>query len=114
MLSAYTMRYGSPETRKLTTCEDGQCPACERVGGVPEGAVIFIVVEDVGSDDREIRRIEGLGSLFGASVNGCVEVTAEEADAIAAEVRDEMQAAVDFGLASPWPAAEDAVKYVYA
>ena len=41
-------------------------------------------------------------------------LTAEEADAIAAEVRDEMQAAVEFGLASPYPDAADAVKYVYA
>jgi len=41
-------------------------------------------------------------------------LTVEEADAIAMEARDEMQAAVDFGLASPFPAAEDAVKYVYA
>ena len=41
-------------------------------------------------------------------------ITAEEADAIAAAARDEMQAAVDFGLASPLPPAEDAVKYVYA
>ncbi len=39
---------------------------------------------------------------------------AEEADAIAAQVREEMQAAVDFGLASPFPAAEDALDYVYA
>ncbi len=41
-------------------------------------------------------------------------LSAEEADGIAAEVRDEMQAAVDFGLASPFPAAEDAVDHVYA
>jgi acetoin:2,6-dichlorophenolindophenol oxidoreductase subunit alpha len=41
-------------------------------------------------------------------------ITADEADAIAAAARDEMQAAVDFGLASPFPPAEDAVKYVYA
>ena len=41
-------------------------------------------------------------------------LTSDEADAIAEQVRDEMQAAVDFGLASPFPAAADAVKYVYA
>jgi acetoin:2,6-dichlorophenolindophenol oxidoreductase subunit alpha len=41
-------------------------------------------------------------------------VTAEEADAIAAAARDEMQAAVEFGLESPFPAAEEAVKHVYA
>ena len=34
-------------------------------------------------------------------------LTAEEADAIAEAARDEMQAAVDFGLASPFPAAEE-------
>jgi len=39
---------------------------------------------------------------------------AERADEIAAAVRDEMQAAVTFGLDSPFPAAEDAVKHVYA
>jgi pyruvate dehydrogenase E1 component alpha subunit len=41
-------------------------------------------------------------------------LTGDEADEIAAKVRDEMQEAVDFGLESPFPAAEDAVKYVYA
>jgi TPP-dependent pyruvate/acetoin dehydrogenase alpha subunit len=41
-------------------------------------------------------------------------LTAEAADAIAAQVRDEMQEAVAFGLESPFPAAADAVKYVYA
>ena len=39
---------------------------------------------------------------------------AEEADRIAEEVRAEMQEAVDFGLASPFPAAEAATDYVYA
>ena len=39
---------------------------------------------------------------------------AERADAIAAEVRDEMQAAVQFGLDSPFPEAEAALNYVYA
>src|SRR5437763_9702153 len=41
-------------------------------------------------------------------------LTAGRADEIAAAVRDEMQAAVTFGLDSPFPAAEDAVKHVYA
>jgi acetoin:2,6-dichlorophenolindophenol oxidoreductase subunit alpha len=41
-------------------------------------------------------------------------LSAAEADAIAESVEQEMQEAVDFGLASPFPAAEDAVKYVYA
>jgi pyruvate dehydrogenase E1 component alpha subunit len=41
-------------------------------------------------------------------------LSAEQADAIASEVRDEMQAAVDFGLASPMPAAERALDHVYA
>ena len=41
-------------------------------------------------------------------------LSAEEADAIAESVRAEMQEAVDFGLTSPFPAAEDAVNYVYA
>jgi pyruvate dehydrogenase E1 component alpha subunit len=41
-------------------------------------------------------------------------LTPERADEIAAAVRDEMQAAVDFGLASPMPAAERALDHVYA
>jgi len=41
-------------------------------------------------------------------------LTAEEADGIAAAAKQEMQDAVDFGLASPFPAAEEAVEYVYA
>jgi TPP-dependent pyruvate/acetoin dehydrogenase alpha subunit len=41
-------------------------------------------------------------------------LNAEQADTIASEVRDEMQAAVDFGLASPLPAAERALDHVYA
>src|SRR6266704_4568871 len=38
----------------------------------------------------------------------------DDADRFAAEVRDEMQAAVEFALDSPPPAAEAAVNYVYA
>src|SRR6516164_3725254 len=41
-------------------------------------------------------------------------LTAEEADAIAEDVRAEMQGAVDFGLESPFPAPEKAVNFVYA
>ena len=41
-------------------------------------------------------------------------VSSEQADAIAEAARAEMEAAVEFGLASPFPAAEEAVKYVYA
>jgi TPP-dependent pyruvate/acetoin dehydrogenase alpha subunit len=41
-------------------------------------------------------------------------LTPEQADRIAEEVRDEMQAAVDFGLNSPFPAAERAIDHVYA
>jgi pyruvate dehydrogenase E1 component alpha subunit len=41
-------------------------------------------------------------------------LSAEEADAIAEAAREEMQAAVDFGLESPLPAPEEAVKFVYA
>jgi TPP-dependent pyruvate/acetoin dehydrogenase alpha subunit len=39
---------------------------------------------------------------------------AEAADAIAESARTEMQEAVTFGLESPFPAAEEAVRYVYA
>ena len=41
-------------------------------------------------------------------------LTSEEADEIAEGVRAEMQAAVDFGLESPFPAPENAVNFVYA
>ncbi len=41
-------------------------------------------------------------------------LSADEADAIAARVRDEMQEAVTFGLESPFPAPEEATKFVYA
>jgi TPP-dependent pyruvate/acetoin dehydrogenase alpha subunit len=41
-------------------------------------------------------------------------LTAEEADEIAEAVREEMAAAVAFGVESPFPAPEEAVKYVYA
>jgi TPP-dependent pyruvate/acetoin dehydrogenase alpha subunit len=38
----------------------------------------------------------------------------EDADRIAEEVRAEMEAAVQFGLDSPFPPAEAATEYVYA
>jgi pyruvate dehydrogenase E1 component alpha subunit len=41
-------------------------------------------------------------------------LSAEEADAIVESVRAEMQEAVTFGVESPFPAPEEAVKYVYA
>ena len=41
-------------------------------------------------------------------------LSAEEADAIAESVREEMAAAVAFGIESPFPAPEEAVTYVYA
>jgi TPP-dependent pyruvate/acetoin dehydrogenase alpha subunit len=41
-------------------------------------------------------------------------LTVEQADGIAAEVRQEMQAAVQFGIDSPLPEPEEALKYVYA
>jgi pyruvate dehydrogenase E1 component alpha subunit len=41
-------------------------------------------------------------------------LTAADADALAANVRDEMQAAVSFGLESPFPDVQSALEYVYA
>ena len=41
-------------------------------------------------------------------------LSVEEADALAEQVREEMQAAVSFGLESPLPAPEAAVDHVYA
>jgi pyruvate dehydrogenase E1 component alpha subunit len=41
-------------------------------------------------------------------------LSAEHADEIAAEVRDEMEAAVQFALDSPFPAPEAALNHVYA
>jgi hypothetical protein len=40
--------------------------------------------------------------------------TAEDADRIADEVRDEMQAAVDFGISSPFPDPARTLDHVYA
>ncbi len=41
-------------------------------------------------------------------------LSAEDADRIAGEVRDEMQAAVDFGIESPFPDPERTLDHVYA
>jgi pyruvate dehydrogenase E1 component alpha subunit len=41
-------------------------------------------------------------------------LSAEDADAIAEAAQNEMQEAVEFGIASPFPAPEKAVEYVYA
>jgi len=41
-------------------------------------------------------------------------LTAERADQIAQDARDEMEAAVQFGLDSPFPEPEAAVNFVYA
>ncbi len=41
-------------------------------------------------------------------------LSAEEADALAAQVREEMQAAVQFGIDSPYPEPEAALNHVYA
>ena len=41
-------------------------------------------------------------------------LSAEQADEMAAEVREEMAAAVEFALASPYPAADQALRHVYA
>ena len=51
---------------------------------------------------------------FRARLVGDGTLTAEEADAIAAAVREEMQAAVDFAWESPLPDPAEAVNYVYA
>ena len=41
-------------------------------------------------------------------------LTADEADGIMAAAKEEMQAAVDFGIESPLPEPEEALNYVYA
>jgi TPP-dependent pyruvate/acetoin dehydrogenase alpha subunit len=41
-------------------------------------------------------------------------LSAAEADELADAVREEMQAAVSFGLDSPFPDVETALEYVYA
>ena len=41
-------------------------------------------------------------------------LSAEEADELAAAARDEMAAAVAYGVESPFPAGEEATRYVYA
>jgi pyruvate dehydrogenase E1 component alpha subunit len=42
------------------------------------------------------------------------DLAADEADALAARVREEMEEAVRFGLASPFPDVHEALEYVYA
>jgi len=51
---------------------------------------------------------------FRARLVGEGTLSGEQADVLAAEARTEMEAAVEFGLASPFPAPEAAVEYVYA
>lgn len=97
---SFVTRYGTPGTRKLVEHDEDECAACKAVGGLPEGGIIFMVVERPDGEE-EIRRIEGLGRLepglyvspeYGSAVfsvepvpftNGCRRVTD-------AEVREEM------------------------
>ena len=73
--------------------------------------------------DREVRRPGGVRGRA-ARATPCPRfrgrlvadgtLSADEADTLAAAVRDEMQAAVDFGLESPFPDVESALEYTYA
>jgi TPP-dependent pyruvate/acetoin dehydrogenase alpha subunit len=49
------------------------------------------------------------GRLVGDGV-----LSSDDADALAARVRDEMEEAVRFALASPFPDVHEALEYVYA
>jgi Pyruvate/2-oxoglutarate dehydrogenase complex, dehydrogenase (E1) component, eukaryotic type, alpha subunit len=72
--------------------------------------------------DREVRRAGGVrGGAQGRPRAGVPRrlvaegvLTAEDADKLAEQVRDEMQAAVTFGLESPFPEVESSLEYVYA
>jgi hypothetical protein len=79
MIETYVSRYGSPETRRLVRHEEDECAACKFIGGVTEGGVVFVIVER-SKGEPMIRRIEGLASIADMCMNGCEEVTREEAD----------------------------------
>lgn len=82
-MKTFVSRYGSPDTRLEVEHEEDECAACVAAGGVPDGSVIFMVVE-YADGAEEIRRIEGLGGVLGFAnlrMNGCHNVSRADADA---------------------------------
>jgi TPP-dependent pyruvate/acetoin dehydrogenase alpha subunit len=74
-----------------------------------EAVAVFGAVEEY----QAALRGDPLPRLRGRLV-GDGTLTADSAGAIAAEVRDEMRSAVEFALASPFPAPDAALRHVYA
>jgi len=83
--------------------------------GVPLHFPEHEAVEVFGNKDEYDAALRGdpLPRFRGVLVQDGV-LSAEQADQILEEARKEMQAAVDFGIESPLPDPEEAVKYVYA
>ena len=83
--------------------------------GVPLHFPEHEAVEVFGNKDEYDAALRGdpLPRFRGVLVQDGV-LSAEQADEILEEARKEMQAAVDFGIESPLPEPEEAVKYVYA
>jgi pyruvate dehydrogenase E1 component alpha subunit len=83
--------------------------------GVPLHFPEHEAVEVFGNKDEYDAALRGdpLPRFRGVLVQDGV-LSAEQADEILEEARKEMQAAVDFGIESPLPDPEEAVKYVYA
>jgi pyruvate dehydrogenase E1 component alpha subunit len=83
--------------------------------GVPLHFPEHEAVEVFGNKDEYDAALRGdpLPRFRGVLVQDGV-LSAEQADEILEEARKEMQAAVDFGIESPLPNPEEAVKYVYA
>ena len=63
---------------------------------------------------RQVRQALLLLPAFRGRLVADGALTADEADALIAAVRDEMQAAVTFGLESPFPEVESALEFTYA
>lgn len=66
--------------------EDGDCPACEFIGGLPrdtpvEGLDPFVVVFEGPSGVQKTRRIEVLGRILGATTLSCANATSDDIDA---------------------------------
>ena len=60
----WVTKYGYPLMRKEVEHDDGECPACLAVGGLPERAVCFVEVEEPDGTTR-IRRVQGTGKVKG-------------------------------------------------
>lgn len=57
-MKTWCHKYGEPEKRLHIEHDNEECPACKFAGGIPDGAVLFVVIE---GEKEKIRRVEGLG-----------------------------------------------------